>query len=65
MSTLLLTLPDFPRHFILETNALGHEVGTMLMSHEKLITYYGQVLLGKNRFKSAYEKELIAIVMAA
>jgi hypothetical protein len=63
-STLVLSLPDFSKPFVIECDASGVGLGAILMQDKKPIAYYSKALGVKNLTKSAYEKELMAVVLA-
>ncbi|KAJ9552225.1 hypothetical protein OSB04_016270 [Centaurea solstitialis] len=60
----VLRLPDFTTKFVIETDALGTVLGAVFMQKEQPAAYNSQVLGTRARQKSAYEKELMAIVFA-
>lgn len=62
--TPILALPNFQKLFIVETDASGTGLGAVLIQEGHPISYYSQVLGARNRLKSVYEKELMAIVLA-
>lgn len=63
VSILILSLPDFCKPFILETDAFGSEVATVLTQGKGLVAYFSQTLSDSAQRKSMYEQELMAIVL--
>ncbi|XP_075106944.1 putative mitochondrial protein AtMg00860 [Nicotiana tabacum] len=60
----VLTLPDFSKEFVIETDASGEGIGAVLMQDNKPISFFSKGLSENNKALSVYERELLALVTA-
>ena len=60
----ILSLLDFNEPFVLETEASRTGLGVVMSQRGHPIAFFSHALTGKAQYKSVYEKELMAIVMA-
>lgn len=60
----MLALPDFIQPFQIESDASRKGVRAILMQGGGQIAYFSKALAGSNLSESAYEKELMTLVLA-
>lgn len=63
-TTPFLTLPDFSKTFVLETDACSNGIGAVLMQDGRPLAFISKPLSPRNIGRLTYEKEMLAILEA-
>ncbi|KAC9657515.1 hypothetical protein E3N88_45437 [Mikania micrantha] len=64
ISAPVLRLTDFSVPFLIECDASSEGVGTILIQDDHPVAYFRKGFAPSTRFKSAYDRELLALVLA-
>ncbi|KAD4888237.1 hypothetical protein E3N88_20310 [Mikania micrantha] len=64
ISAPVLQLPDFSKSFCIECDASSEGIGAILTQDNHPIAYFSKGLATASKFKSAYDRELLALVLA-
>nr|GEW49337.1 hypothetical protein [Tanacetum cinerariifolium] len=64
ITTSVLSLPNFNREFVVETNACDVGIGAVLLQDGHTIAYMNKALSPKHQALSTYEKEFLAVLFA-
>ena len=63
ISALVLTLPDYTKPFVIETDACEYGIGEVLMQQSHHLAFVGRALGPKNLALLVWEKEYLAIML--
>lgn len=64
MSAPLLAMSDFDKPFTIDCDASGMGLGAILIQQGQLVAYFSMALSERTLAKFAYEKELMALILA-
>ncbi|GKG25468.1 putative mitochondrial protein [Tanacetum coccineum] len=64
ISTPVLSLPNFNKEFVMETDACDVGIGAVLVQDGHPIAYTSKALSPKHQALSTYEKEFLAVLLA-
>ncbi|KAD2805340.1 hypothetical protein E3N88_38717 [Mikania micrantha] len=64
LSAPVLRLPDFSQPFVVECDASSEGVGAILIQEGHPVAYFSKGFSTNNKLKSAYDRELLALVLA-
>lgn len=59
----VLSVHDFDKPFSIETDACDTGIGVVLVQHGHLVAYFSKALRVRNQKLTAYEKEILAVMM--